>query len=102
MHGSGSVAPADRPGRAGGHRRIARRAGPPTPETDSAVDGPPGDAWQEQATRDLAEHLGPLARIAVRRTAPTVDSPRDLYRALAAHIPDERRRADFLKKAPPA
>ena len=55
----------------------------------------------ERATRDLAVHLGPLARILVRRAAPHSRDLRELYETLASSIPGEAGRTAFWRAAPP-
>lgn len=116
-----------RPPRRGGHRRIARRdpLKPPEPLTAVTVAAParsgtagPGPASTidaaslgkavidraviDRAVRDLAEYLGPLAQVTVRRAAVTAKSPQALYQGLAEQIPDARHRAAFLKRMPGA
>jgi len=46
---------------------------------------------------DLTKYLGPIASIVVRKTLSKSTSLPDFYRDLAAYIPDERDRTDFLK-----
>jgi hypothetical protein len=48
------------------------------------------------AEHSLAVHVGPIARLLVRRAARTAADGEALYRALAEHITDEKRRQDFL------
>jgi class 3 adenylate cyclase len=50
----------------------------------------------EAAERDLAEHVGPIARLLVRRAARTASDAQALYRALAEHVSDEKTRQHFL------
>ena len=50
----------------------------------------------EAAERSLARHIGPMARVLVRRTARRAASCADLYRQLADLIPDPAPRAAFL------
>ena len=57
--------------------------------------------WQpkelERITRELAEHIGPLAKVLVKRAAKRACSPGDLYKLLAEHLPDDSLRELFLK-----
>lgn len=53
----------------------------------------------EQVERDLAGHLGPMARVLVKQAAGSSGSVSDLYRSLAPHIRDEAQRTVFLRKA---
>jgi serine/threonine-protein kinase len=50
----------------------------------------------ESATRRLALHLGPIARVMVARAAGRAASERELYEALAPSIPEEDGRKRFL------
>jgi hypothetical protein len=50
----------------------------------------------EAAERLLALHIGPMARILVRRTLPRVQGPAELYAHLATLIPDAAPREAFL------
>jgi serine/threonine-protein kinase len=49
---------------------------------------------------NLAQYIGPIARVVVRRQLSKSASLRDLYRDLASLIPDERDRTQFLKSQP--
>ena len=55
----------------------------------------------ERAQKDLASHLGPLARVIIRRACARARSPKELYELLALEIPDSAEREAFLKRAPP-
>lgn len=46
--------------------------------------------------RSLCSYLGPVGRILVKKTVPTVSNAPQLYEALAAHIPDDHDRRLFL------
>lgn len=48
----------------------------------------------------LARHVGPVARLLVKRIRPGAGSVADLWRAAAVHIEDERARAAFLRSGP--
>ena len=66
------------------------------------VPGPPAgapsldDELLSQATRHLAEHIGPLARVIVRKAAVGARDRDELYSRLAAHISGEDERTRFL------
>ncbi|NJM11025.1 MAG: serine/threonine protein kinase [Synechococcaceae cyanobacterium SM1_2_3] len=55
----------------------------------------------EAARRDLAVHLGPIAKVLVKQTVSKARTGRELYQKLAEHIPTAAGRAAFLKGAPP-
>ncbi len=63
-----------------------------------------GIAWDpallERARRDLAVHVGPLARLVVQRVCPRARSPEELYELLSLAIPSEADRERFLRSAP--
>jgi eukaryotic-like serine/threonine-protein kinase len=52
----------------------------------------------ERAERALAVHLGPIAKVLVRRTLPNAATPAVLWEKLAAHIEREADRAAFLRQ----
>jgi serine/threonine-protein kinase len=64
----------------------------------------PTVAWDpavlDRAARDLAVHLGPLARVIVRRVCGRAHDLRELYELLAVAIPNEREREAFRRDAP--
>jgi len=70
-----------------------------------AAEAAPAMAWDpallDRARRDLAVHLGPLARVIVRRVHPRAHSLRELYELLAREIPSEAEREAFRRQAPP-
>lgn len=72
-----------------------KRRTPPTTTTPPAVWDP---AMLERARRDLAVHLGPLARVIVRRVSPRARSREELYELLALEIPDEADREAFRRR----
>jgi serine/threonine-protein kinase len=92
-------------------RRRAQRQGsrPATPTGGSGswprqTSGGPGslpvNLAPEQLSRietSLTQYIGPIARIVLRQQLSKSASLADFYRDLAAHIPNERDRADFLK-----
>jgi serine/threonine protein kinase len=49
------------------------------------------------AEKRLAEHVGPLARVLIKRAANDSGDVRELYRKLAEHIDSEPERSAFLK-----
>jgi serine/threonine-protein kinase len=54
----------------------------------------------DKIQQQLAAHVGPIAKVLVKKTAPQAVSLKDLYERLAGHIPDAAARAAFLGKAP--
>ncbi|MGP1396202.1 MAG: hypothetical protein ACTS3R_11885 [Inquilinaceae bacterium] len=63
---------------------------------DDAAQAPIAEEDRRQAERLLADHLGPLAKFLVTKTAAQARDRQDLYRRLAAHIDDPAARARFL------
>ncbi len=55
-------------------------------------------AISQQAERELATYLGPIARILVKRTLEVATSADDFWRRLSMHIERDADRASFLKK----
>jgi serine/threonine protein kinase len=55
-------------------------------------------AESERAERALAEYLGPIARVLVKRALQTVATPAALWANLAEHINQETERAMFLRQ----
>jgi serine/threonine-protein kinase len=76
--------------------RFCEGSGSVTRQSAVHWDAPVLDA----AKKKLAAHLGPIAGVVVERAARRVRTPRELYEALAANIPDERDRREFLRSAP--
>ncbi|HET8996095.1 MAG TPA: serine/threonine-protein kinase [Acetobacteraceae bacterium] len=68
----------------------------PPVSTSPARIAPDEVARAEQA---LAEYLGPIARVLVKRALPDARSPAALWAALAAHIDGAADRAAFLRQA---
>lgn len=54
----------------------------------------------ETVRRDLAVYLGPIAKVLIKQAAAKAQTPQELYRQLAEHIPTAADRAAFLKRAP--
>jgi len=53
-----------------------------------------------QATRRLAEHIGPVARVLVEREAPAAADAGQLYARLAQHIDNVAARQAFIATSP--
>jgi class 3 adenylate cyclase len=53
-----------------------------------------------KATEQLAAHLGPVAKVIVRKAAEQATDARDLYERIAQHIDDPRRREQFIAAGP--
>lgn len=70
-------------------------AAPVTPPK-AAVEFP--DALLASLEHRLAVHVGPLARVLVRRAAGRAGSQEDLIRLLAAEVPDDQERFTFLSQ----
>jgi len=69
---------------------------PPDPDGPEAGEGEAFDpAVLERAKRDLAAHIGPVARVLVDRAAARARSEEELYQLLAAGIPSPDDRARF-------
>lgn len=62
--------------------------------------GPFDQNLLETVRKELAVHLGPIAKVLVRQAAAKVQTPRELYQRLAEHIPTAAERAAFLKRMP--
>jgi class 3 adenylate cyclase len=76
-------------------------AGPPVSGSPAASPShPSGSSWDTtllQTVADrLAQYLGPVATILVRREAKTAKDVQELYHALATHIPVDQERKRFL------
>jgi serine/threonine-protein kinase len=73
----------------------------PTPGSSGTIDPRRFDAaGLERVTRELATHVGPMARVLVNRAAKKAETWRQLYEILSNEVPagDERRR--FLARRP--
>jgi serine/threonine-protein kinase len=64
----------------------------------AAGDGIP-EAEIDRARQALTVHLGPIAGVLVKKTAPKAASVAELYRLLAEHIPNPTDRSKFLQSA---
>ncbi|MCC7072267.1 MAG: serine/threonine protein kinase [Deltaproteobacteria bacterium] len=62
--------------------------------------GPFDQATLEAARRDLAELMGPIAKVLVKQAAARATTPRGLYLLLAEHLTNPDERARFLARAP--
>jgi class 3 adenylate cyclase len=71
----------------------ARPAG--APAAAAAPARPLSPAVLDEATDRLAIHIGPVAKLLVKRAAKQASSTRDLYERLAAHIDDPQSRQRF-------
>ncbi len=69
---------------------------PPLVKSPSAIVFDP--AMLERATKELALHIGPMARLIVDRTAGEVHTMEDFYEALGREIPSTQDRARFLAR----
>jgi serine/threonine-protein kinase len=76
-------------------------SGPPAAEARKPA--PATHAWEpaelEQARKDLAAHIGPMARLLVDRAAARAETRAALYELLAAEISSGKEREEFLKRA---
>lgn len=53
----------------------------------------------KRISKQLAAHIGPLAKVLVKRAAKRACSPEELYKLLAEHLPDDSLRSLFLQGA---
>ncbi len=97
-------APGDRFGSAQ-EMAAALRGTRPEPERDLTVLAPATQSGRritgaevERAELALAEYLGPIAKVLVKRALKTATSPFVLWEALAIHIEHETDRAAFLRQ----
>ena len=94
----------DRPPRPSGAQSPAQAIRAPPPVLQSALASSlrsigslaPEDV--EAVIRDLTTHLGPIARVLVKRALPSSADVRDLRRRLAEHIADESERRGWLER----
>lgn len=66
------------------------------PQPPPAGRRPLDPAGLQQAERDLAVYVGPLARMLVRQAAPMAANLTELYDCLAGHIQGQAGRRAFL------
>jgi serine/threonine-protein kinase len=72
----------------------------PEREAEEKRDQPapsPGLANIASVETNLARYIGPIAKILIKRELEKHETLSEFYRALAAHIPDERDRENFLR-----
>jgi len=62
--------------------------------------GPFDQNLLETARKELAVHLGPIAKVLVRQAATKAQTPRELYQRLAEHIPTAAERTAVVKRLP--
>jgi serine/threonine-protein kinase len=85
-----------------GVERPASQEGPPSPATASAGTPTPWDrSLLAQAETSLAQYVGPLATLLVKRAARECDSLPLLYQKLAEQVTDPRARQAFLGRVAP-
>ena len=81
----------------------ATAAGPVPPAADPQKSTPAPLAWEpavlEQVRKDLAAHIGPVARLLVERAAAQTQTRAALYQLLAVEIHSVKDREAFLKQA---
>ena len=77
----------------------ALAAPPPPPHAPMAVTAGLDEASLGQLAQVLTPHLGPVAKLLVRRTAAENPDPAQLLRILAQEIPVESERVKFLMRA---
>lgn len=75
----------------------AAAAGAPDASSEVAADPLPSALLAEAETR-LAEHIGPMAKMALRKTARQATDKADLYQRLARFITDPQARERFLEQ----
>ena len=68
---------------------------PPTPPSGTSILSP---VILEATVKDLAQYIGPMAKIIVNRAAKQAQSPKQLYETVAAEIASPVDRAKFLTK----
>jgi serine/threonine-protein kinase len=91
----------------GRQRAASDPAAPPhsTPPSTPGIEGEPNDqpttspglANIAAVESNLARYIGPIAKILIKRELEKHETLDKFYRALAAHIPDERDREAFLR-----
>ena len=80
---------------------LTQRAGSAAPPRVGAVAPAPAAIPADEAARAeqaLVRHVGPIARILVKRAAGSAASVDELWQTLAAHIPVEADRQAFLRR----
>ena len=72
----------------------------PTGDASGRSAHPVPQALAQQGERELAVHVGPIARILAKRALEAATSPDDFWQRLASHIEREADRQAFLRKRP--
>ena len=67
----------------------------PTPRADSPAN-PPDAAALDAIEAELAQYVGPIARVLLKQQLQNFHSMPELYHSLADHISDDAERAAFL------
>lgn len=90
--GSGTAGVAPTPGSTGHHRVAPPPTGGSHPTGVIPSGGPPvGEAWLEQAVKLMAAHVGPIAKVVVRRAAERTRQRDALCALLAEAVPEAAR-----------
>jgi serine/threonine-protein kinase len=76
------------------HTILAQRTGGSAPAQPRSEIAP---ALVQRAERELARHVGPIARILVKRALDTTHSPDEFWQALATHIERDAERQAFIR-----
>ena len=86
---------------AGAGNRTAREDLPTVVSAPAAAAAPSiSDAEIEQAQRELARHIGPIAKVLVKRALATTQTSPQLWATLATHIDSPADREAFLRNRP--
>ncbi len=76
------------------HTILAQRTGGSAPAQPRGEIAP---ALVQRAERELTRHVGPIARILVKRALDTAHSPDEFWQALATHIERDAERQAFIR-----
>lgn len=71
----------------------------PTAQTQSAATPRFDDAFLAAVETELAHHLGPLARVPIKKSAAMARDCAELFLMLSDHIADETQRRAFIRKS---
>jgi hypothetical protein len=85
-----------------GESGVEASAQPDSASAPSVTGAELGPETVDAAERLLSRHIGPMARILVRKTLPRAGSREELHRLLAGMIPDPAAQAAFLAAVPAA
>jgi len=91
--------PSSEPAPAAAPAPAAQPAAAAPTETEPALPHQWDPADLQRISRQLAAHIGPLAKVLVKRAAKRACSPDELYKLLAEHLPDDSLRSLFLQGA---